>query len=380
MSCDHSEVNHGDTLTMLSGAFPQPQVLLIFIGAAVTALTATLVLTPVAEWIGLIDRPGGRKQHPVPTPTIGGLVIYLAILSSMIFLSPETKVVWMMVAVGLLVVTGVLDDAFGLSVKIRLCAQVLASCIMIFGSGLYLKTFGLEIDFFGSAPAGFLVFFTIFALVGLTNGFNMADGIDGLAAGHMLIGLTLVCATMTITSGYIPQIEWFTALFAGVFIFFIINVSLTPLRKVFLGDAGSMLIGFVMGWTLIYCSQEPTAAILPVAALWCVAIPVWDTAIVVARRLKKNQSPFAPDRSHLHHVLIDIGVTSKSALIVILSSSLVISTFGVTLSYLVSSLFSLLVFASILGTLTACIMFPNLLPSLTKVPNLIFRFCTGDKI
>ena len=342
----------------MSGAFPQMQILLIVISVVVFTLIATIVLTRVAERWGLVDRPGGRKQHLAPTPTIGGLVIYLVILTCMVFLNPEPKVVWMMAAVSVLVVTGVLDDAFGLGIKIRFGAQVLASCIMVFGSGLYLNKFGIGVDFLDSAPAWLGILFTVFALVGLTNGFNMVDGIDGLAAGHMLIGLTLVCTTMIFTSGYIPQIEWFAALFAGIFIFFMVNVSLTPLRKVFLGDAGSMLLGFVMGWTLIYCSQEPTAAIHPVAALWCVALPVWDTVVVVVRRIKNRQSPFAPDRSHLHHMIIDTGISSKNALIFILSGAAIISTIGIVLSYVVSPLFSLLVFASSVSILSIGVVLP----------------------
>ena len=341
-------------------AFPQLQLLLIVISVVVFTLIVTIVLTPVAEWLGLVDRPGGRKQHLVPTPAIGGLVIYLVILSVLFFLNPPPKLIWMIASAGILVGTGVIDDAFGLGIKIRFCSQVLAAAIMVFGSGLYLSNFGLGADFSSPVPSWLAIIFTIFALVGLTNGFNMADGIDGLAAGHMLIGLMLVCVTMAISSGDIPQIEWFAALFVGVFIFFMINVNLTPLRKVFLGDAGSMLLGFVMGWTLIYCSQEPNAAIHPVAALWCVAIPVWDTIFVIVRRLKNKQSPFAPDRHHFHHLLIAKGLTPKNTLVVILIVAFVISTLGVVASYAVSPLFAIAVFIFFTGILCLGVLHPSI--------------------
>jgi len=119
---------------------------------------------------------------------------------------------------------------------------------------------------------------------------------------------------------------------------------MTPLRKVFLGDAGSMLLGFVMGWTLIYCSQEPISAIHPVAALWCVATPVWDTVIVIARRFKNRRSPFESDRNHLHHMLVDLVMKPRLALVVILSGSATVGALGVMLTYLTSPLLSLIAF------------------------------------
>jgi undecaprenyl-phosphate alpha-N-acetylglucosaminyl 1-phosphatetransferase len=316
------------------------------VAVAVVALSllVLIVLTPFARRLRLIDKPSDRKQHRDPTPAIGGLVIYIITLSSILLLDPDPKLAWMMAAVTVLVVTGAIDDAFGLSIKVRFTAQVLGACVMIVGGGLHLTSLGTGIGFLEPLPGWFGFLFTVFALVGLTNGFNMADGIDGLASGYMLIGLLLVVATTFYITGTIPQFEWFVALFSAVLVFFMVNTNLTPLRKVFLGDAGSMLLGFVMGWTLIYCSQEPISAIQPVAALWCVAIPVWDTVIVIARRFKNRRSPFEPDRNHLHYVLVDLGMKQEVALVVILSGSATVGAFGVILTYLTSPLLSLIAF------------------------------------
>lgn len=158
----------------------------------------------------------------------------------------------------------------------------------------------------------------------------------------MLTGLVLVAATTLYITGAVPQLEWFIALLSSVLVFFMVNTNMTRLRKVFLGDAGSLLLGFVMGWPLIYCSQEPISAIQPVAALWCVAIPVWDTIIVIARRFKNRCSPFEPDRNHLHHVLVDLGMKPGVALVVILSGSATVGAFGVMLTYLTAPLLSLI--------------------------------------
>jgi len=316
----------------------------VAVAVAILSLLALIVLTPFAHRLRLVDVPGERKRHRDPTPTIGGLVIYIIILSGVVLLDPDPKLAWMMAAVSVLVVTGAIDDAFGLSIKARFAAQVLGACVMIVGGGLHLTSLGTGIGFLEPLPGWFGFLFTVFAVVGLTNGFNMADGIDGLASGYMLIGLLLVAATALYITGAIPQFEWFVALFSAVSVFFMVNTNLTPLRKVFLGDAGSMLLGFVMGWTLIYCSQEPISAIHPVAAIWCVAIPVWDTIIVIARRFKNRHSPFEPDRNHLHHVLVDLGMRPGVTLVVILSGSATVGAFGVILTYLTSPLLSLIAF------------------------------------
>ena len=321
----------------------------VAVAVAILSLLALIVLTPFADRLRLVDVPGERKRHRDPTPTIGGLVIYIIILSGVVLLDPDPKLAWMMAAVSVLVVTGAIDDAFGLSIKARFVAQVLSAFVMILGGGLYVTSLGIGVNLLDPLPTWIAVPFTVFALVGLTNGFNMADGIDGLAAGYMLIGLTLVAATAILIAGAVPQLEWFVALFSAVSVFFMVNTNLTPLRKVFLGDAGSMLLGFVMGWTLIYCSQEPIGAIHPVAALWCVSVPVWDTVIVIARRVKNRRSPFEPDRNHLHHMLVDLGMTPKVALVVILFGTTSVGVFGVLLTYLVSPLLSLTTFCGFMA-------------------------------
>ena len=105
-----------------------------------------------------------------------------------------------------------------------------------------------------------------------------------------------------------------------------------------------MLLGFVMDWTLIYCSQGPISTIQPVAALWCVAILVWDTIIVIARRSENRRAPFEADRNHLRYVLVDLGMTPRVALVVILSGSATVGAFGVMLAYITSPLLLLIAF------------------------------------
>jgi len=316
--------------------------------AGLASLVFILVLTPFAERLRLIDEPDHRKRHGASVPMVGGIAIYLVILSAMMVLDPPQKLSWLMLSVSVMVAVGALDDAFGLGVKTRFAAQVLASVLMVAGGGFWIQSLGFEFVGLGSIAPWLGIVFTVFAVVGLTNGFNMVDGIDGLASGHMLIGLATVGLTLFGVHGNVHQIEWLVVLFSTVFAFWLVNLSLTPLKRVFLGDAGSLLLGFIMAWTLIYYTQKPVALLHPMVALWCVTIPVFDTVVIIARRLKNKRSPFAPDRNHLHHLLVDLGIQPRVTLALILVISISLNAFGVWITYAISPVASLVAYGILL--------------------------------
>jgi UDP-N-acetylmuramyl pentapeptide phosphotransferase/UDP-N-acetylglucosamine-1-phosphate transferase len=216
--------------------------------------------------------------------------------------------------------------------------------VMIAGGSFSIRSFGIDLWGLDAVAVWLGIPITIFAVVGLTNGFNMVDGIDGLASGHMLVGLGSVCLTLYLTRGQVHQLEWLLILMSAVFAFWLVNLSLTPLKPVFLGDAGSLLLGFVMAWTLIYYTQKPVALMHPVAALWCVTIPVFDTLVVIARRIKNKRSPFAPDRNHFHHLFVDMGMKPGVALASILGLAIVVNAFGVWMTYAISPVASLIAY------------------------------------
>ncbi len=312
------------------------------------SLVFILVLTPFAERLRLLDQPNHRKHHGTDVPLVGGIAIYLVILSAMLVLDPPEKLSWLMLSVSFLVAVGVLDDALGLGVRVRFASQILATAVMIVGSSLWIRSLGLDGWGLETVISWLGVPITVFSVVGLTNGFNMVDGIDGLASGHMLIGLASVSMTLYVTHGEVHQLEWFVILMSSVFAFWLVNLSLTPLKRVFLGDAGSLLLGFVMAWTLIYYTQEPVSLMHPVAALWCVTIPVFDTLVVIARRVKNKRSPFSPDRNHFHHLFVDMGMNPGVALSLILGLSIVVNLFGIWMIYAFSPLVSLVTFGVLL--------------------------------
>jgi len=303
--------------------------------AGVAALLLILVLTPFAEKMQWVDRPGQRKHHREPVPMVGGLAIYLVMLAGFMLFQPPEKLAWVLFGTTLLVVVGFLDDVLELGVKLRLFVQVVATICVMVGAGLSVQAIGLSVVPFQELGVVGLIF-TVFAVVGLTNAFNLVDGIDGLAAGHFLVGLGCLAGLQLLTVGGLVQSEWFIVLFSAVFAFWLVNMSLTPLKPVFLGDAGSLLVGFTMSWVLIYMTQQPVSAIEPVAALWCVTLPVFDTLAVVWRRIRRGQSPFTPDRAHLHLRMVDRGIGPISSLTAILAASVVINTFGIWLTYTAS--------------------------------------------
>jgi len=302
----------------------------------------------LAERFRLLDRPDHRKLHQTPVPMVGGLAIYSVIMSTMVVLDPPDKLAWLMLSVSVLVVVGALDDAFGLGVRVRFVSQILSTALMIGGGSLWIRSFGIDLWGQDSVAVWLGIPITIFAVVGLTNGFNMVDGIDGLASGHMLVGLGSVCLTLYLTRGQVHQVEWLIILMSAVFAFWLVNLSLTPLKRVFLGDAGSLLLGFVMAWTLIYYTQKPVALMHPVAALWCVTIPVYDTLVVIARRVKNKRSPFSPDRNHFHHLFVDMGIKPGVTLGVILGLAMVVNALGIWVTYAISPIASLLAYCLLL--------------------------------
>ena len=307
------------------------------------ALLLIAILSPLARSLRLLDEPVGRKQHGMPVPMVGGISIYFAVLATFLVINPPEKLSWLISSGSIIVLIGFLDDVFNLSVKARFFAQIIAAIVMLVGADLWIDSLG--IDWFGFDSLGIVgILVTIIAVVGLTNAFNMSDGIDGLASGHSLVCLILVSATMKIVHGSVLHFQWIMVWFSACLAFWLVNMTLTPFKRVFLGDAGSLYLGFVISWLLVYYTQQPVSQLKPVAAIWFVAVPVIDTLIVMWRRLSDGKSPFAPDRNHFHHLLVDRGFSSLTALVVIMVISIVINTLGLLATYFIGEKVGLLLF------------------------------------
>lgn len=314
----------------------------------VSVLGLIRLFSPVSVKLGLIDIPNQRKQHSGHVPLIGGICVYLSLWTAGLFLEDiPSEVLWLMASAGLLVLVGVLDDRMDISVRSRLIAQFLASITMVFGTGLFLSQ-PLPIDGLSDLSWYLGVPLTIFAVVGLTNAFNMLDGIDGLA-GSLAIVACVSIALGQLGGGASTMAGFLFIFCAGLIGYLLVNLAITTKRKVFLGDAGSLLIGFVVSWALIGATQKVDSLLSPSFALWCVAIPVWDTFAVMIRRIRKGLSPFHADRTHLHHICVRAGLNHREALGAIVSAAILLVMFGTMIEYAMTPVASLLAFVALGG-------------------------------
>lgn len=306
-------------------------------------------MRPLAERIGLVDRPDARKRHKGHVPVIGGLCFFAGVLAGALSIGLLDRfTVCLLTSAALIVAIGAVDDARDLSVRSRLAIQVTAAVAMMAGTGLYLDNLG-NLFGTGNIHLGLVgIPFTVIAVVGLINAFNMLDGIDGLAGSLAMVSI-LAIATFD-GSGFAAR-GVLPLLFVALIPYLMANLGVWRGHKVFMGDAGSMLIGFVLAWHLIALSQRGGPAIHPGDALWCVALPVLDTLTVMFRRVRAGRSPFKPDRQHLHHMLIDTGRSPRVALIILVSVACLLAAVGYSLRQVPLAV-NLLVFLGVLAGYT----------------------------
>jgi len=267
-------------------------------------------LLPLARRLGLYDMPGGRKQHEQPTPYIGGAVVLAAVAVTLAaFDAKITGTVYAFFACSiLLVVVGMLDDFREVSWKARLLLQVAAAGVMVYVADLHVENlddvFGINNLYLGWAS----IPLTIFVVVGVINALNMIDGSDGLAGGQVLVSLLLfACFALYSGDGRIfGRLMTVAAAVAG-FLVWNMRFPWQPHARVFLGNAGSMFLGFVIAWAAVRLTQNPLHPVSPVLGPWTIALPLIDCVALMLRRLRRGRSPFAADRDHMHHLLLDAG-------------------------------------------------------------------------
>lgn len=308
----------------------------------IASLTALYVFAVFAKKINLLDIPDHRKLHGEPIPLVGGLAIYL-VLGVFGYLYASENIVWLLLSGMILVVVGSIDDMRPLGVYVRLISQFVATTAMMFLSNLKISDLGgLPLSFDGITSVETV--FTILTVIGLVNSFNMIDGLDGLSAGLAIVACILLSGTMYSIHGAIHQSSWLLYFVSCLLAFWLVNMRIIPLPKVFLGDAGSLLLGFILAWTFIYYTQPPIALIEPVVVIWMVAIPVADTLVVMLRRYLNDRPIFGSDRLHIHFLLVDFGMRPHGVLLTLLITSIVLGTSGIGLAYVASPAWSLFAF------------------------------------
>ncbi len=298
---------------------------MVSVGASAIGLC---VLVPISKPVGLLDYPDSRKRHAFATPLVGGLSIFVGVIAGWLWLGQIQRFNDILLATAcVLVVLGAIDDRYGLRVSVRVAVQVVATLIVIASTGVYVHSLGILHGY--ELTLGWLgIPFTLLAVVGLINAFNLMDGIDGLAGCLALVSagaITLLMAPhMSASSTVIVLL-----LAAALYPFLMSNLGLLGRKaKVFLGDSGSVVLGYLIAWTLIVLSQSSPRNISPGLVLWCVALPVMDTLAVIYRRLKRGVSPFTPDRTHIHHLLMNAGMGPRRTLVCLVAFAMVLPFVG----------------------------------------------------
>ena len=281
----------------------------------------------------LVDKPNERKFHKGSVPLVGGISICLSTLYFIYnnpYVLPHSMLYSLSIIV--LVAVGALDDKFDISFKLRLIVQILLAIVVMLYANFQLINLG---DFLGFGyvhlpiPLGGVI--TVFAVLGAINAFNMVDGIDGLLGGLASVTFGGLGFLFFMHSSF--DLAYLCLVFIVIMLpYILLNLGLLGRkRKVFMGDAGSMLIGFTVIFLLIETTQSTLSKeiLRPVTALWLIAVPLMDMAAIMYRRLRRGDSPFKPDREHLHHIFQRIGYNSRQTLLIICGIALTFAAIGI---------------------------------------------------
>ena len=287
---------------------------LLFVVFIVTLISCYCFMR-IAEPLGLIAYPGEHRQHDGATPLVGGIAIFIGLVCGVMVLANDATS--LLPSLLLLCLAGVIDDRFKLPSWSRFVVQALAVLLMIEYTGVQLTSLGFLVSTNELALNTWSVPLTVFACIGVINAVNMSDGMDGLAGSLLL--LVLIALALKTDSHH----ELILVTGVSIIGFLVWNLRLFRSNAaVFMGDAGSTMLGLVMAFLLISATQSITPAaqseLRPVSALWLLALPLFDAVSVLLLRPLRGQSPFSADRIHYHHLFERLGWSVNGRLLCIL--------------------------------------------------------------
>jgi UDP-GlcNAc:undecaprenyl-phosphate/decaprenyl-phosphate GlcNAc-1-phosphate transferase len=331
--------------------------LLVFLATAGAAVLATPLVRRLAVRLGAIDHPSDRKVHPAPTPTLGGVALWFAVLVGLgvAFLLPSfrslfeasSEPIGAALAATVVMVVGVYDDVRGLSAPAKVAGQVLATSLLVLA--------GVQLLFFWWPGLGILslspdlaVATTVLWTVLMINAVNLIDGLDGLAAGVVAIAagaffLYAYRAGVAFYPGASPA-SLLSVVVAGAAIGFL-PYNFYPAR-IFMGDSGSMLLGLLLaaatisgvGRTDAPTNTDLAALAIPVIIpLLVLAVPLMDVVLAIVRRLRRGRKVYAPDKEHIHHRLLEIGHSHRTAVLLMYLWSALLASAALAITFVRST-------------------------------------------
>ena len=306
----------------------------IILAMAVSALGSFLMTPPVksfAEKVGAIDVPKDeRRVHNHPIPRMGGLAIFIGfVISLLCFVPMTTPVMGMLIGAVIIAVMGAVDDIVSLNAWIKLAVQILAAVVAI-RSGIVFNVISNPLSTKTTIDIGFLAIpITLIWIVGCTNAVNLIDGLDGLAVGVSAISsLTMLVVALFVSNDI--GVSIILAALTGACIGFM-PYNLNP-AKIFMGDVGSQLLGYVLSTVSVIGLLKLHAIIAFLVPVMALSVPLADTVFAFCRRILRGQSPFHADKGHFHHRLLRMGFSQKQAVAVLYAVSAVMGLFAVLLT------------------------------------------------
>ena len=327
-------------------------IILSFLIALLIGAVSIPRIVRLANRLHLYDLPDGRKVHKLPIPRLGGVAFVPAVVIAITLLAvtnmriegfpifdnivPQHYVAYLAGAM-MLFTLGIYDDVNGVSYKVKFLVQICAG-LMLCISGLWIASLD-NIFYIEVLPFWVGMPLTIFFVVYITNAMNLIDGIDGLASGLSFISFGVAIPLCIISGFYLPAMV--AAAYIGVLMaFFCYNVYGTK-NKVFMGDAGSLTLGYSLSFIVLHFWQatpvwNPVFHNVGIVILSTLIIPMLDVVRVMMSRLRDGRNPFLPDKNHIHHKLMRAGLSGRATMV----SILLLSSMFIILNYLVSSYMS----------------------------------------
>lgn len=292
------------------------QYALIFLISLIVTIAVTPLVIRLAVRFNCLDRPGLRKFHKRSTPLWGGLAFIVGFMPAFFFLNMDREVISYMIGAFLLLIIGGIDDRWPLGWKVKWLGLIAATSVSVFYGGIAIEhvgTFGdpgdkLWLGFFG-------IPFTFFCVLGVTNALNLIDGLNGLAGGISIIALLFLGFAAHITGDQNPLLMSLSL--AGALAGFLRYNF--PKAKIFMGDSGSLFLGYSLSVFSIMLTQHQNAVVEPMLPVLVLLVPIFDTLRVMILRILKGRNPFVADKTHIHHLMNRKGFSKRRTVITLWS-------------------------------------------------------------
>jgi len=288
---------------------------IVFFGFIIAVFMTMVLIQPLmrlaVRW-HFVDLPDARKVHSAAIPRIGGVAMVIgAMVPVAVWLMPQTQIAAILAGVAIILLFGVWDDRSNLDYRVKFLGQILAVLIVVIYGGISIR----YVPFWSAnaLPDYLAIPITVFALLGITNAINLADGLDGLAGGTTLLSLGMIAILAYMVDGT-SEVLIAVSVMGSILGFLRYN---TYPARVFMGDGGSQFLGFSVGVLVILLTQQVNPMLSPSIALMLLGLPVLDTVMVIGQRVYEKRSAFSPDKNHIHHKLLALAFTHYEAVFLI---------------------------------------------------------------